>query len=246
MKRIFLARVGSSLLFAIALISQSLRPTIALACVPGQCVYLPQVSRPPYLTILSKVGPQSKLGFEISGYMMNTTGTALKNIVVVTLFQTSGGAPPFSYTQTFFGNTGYRSSSLAPDEIYKFGYNGCCFSFPLVTMTAISWTVALTKENQPLDIASISTTPADNGAGYSYTIVEIAARNLLSETLLDSHVTIWAIDESESSKCKFLDCYVRKYGLTFLPGELQTITVDFPGSVPLSAIRVAAHGVISP
>ena len=242
-----------SSLMAVSLITQSALPAAAKApdCPPRRCVFLPAVSRPPFLIVLHK--PPDELGngaLSVLSYIHNTSPLALKEIVLrVERIDAIGQVAVVTQP---LGSFEAGASVLGADQIILFGIRTSRIEalYPIITVnvSAITWTVALPTENMPISVSSMMTKTFLTHDGRVGTESTFIFRNQYSQTLRDVELALWFIDNTGPPICPFLLCSDRRNVQTLLPSELYTLTTQWEGGgyIPLEAIRVSAHGVISP
>jgi hypothetical protein len=229
----------------------------ALVCTPGRCNYLPSIARPPYLPVSylnTSVGPRGQVDF--LSYIENTSPFALTNIVLhVELTYLPDPIYPMGYTFVYTKRVSefqVRGPVLGPGE-YTLVATGASKTninaeVPLLNLSVLTWTVALTSENQPISVTSIFTTPFVDPNGQLLTKLTYTLKNPYPYTLRDVEAALWFIDNSGQSTCVFIACGGRTVLATLNPSELFTYTEEWRGTgyIPMETIRVSAHGVISP
>ena len=243
------------LLSTISLLAQFIAPVPVQAetCLPGRCVYLPVVSQPPFLVVWHDPPVLSgRTTLSYSSYIHNNSPFALKDIVLLVEEYGDAFSPPFTstYTVTLSQRPEIAISVLDTNEIAKFTFVTSQFMHvtPVVNLNALTWAIAPTTESKPLSVTSVLTKTFTDTNGKLATRAIFAFRNSYAQKMRNAEIAAWFIDSSRQSSCTFLVCYGRDQVQTLLPGENYTFTTEWQGTgyIPIEAIRVSAHGVISP
>ncbi len=220
-------------------------PIRAADCALDKCIYLPSVVRPPYLIVWYDPPIIVNSTLLYFTYIQNTSPVALKDIILK-MERYDDTQNPFSetYTRTLFASSGV--SVLPPGEYVPFYLitTQVNFQTPVLSLSAPTWTVASATENLPVSVTNVFTA----AVLASLTSVTITIRNPYSQTLRNTEVSGWFIDQSGQSSCNVRQCYGRGTVPFLYPGELYTFTTSWSGTgyIPREVIQVSAHGVISP
>jgi hypothetical protein len=232
-----------------ALLTQCIfpRPVHADNCSSKVCVYLPAIVRPPYLiAVVGLPFTIAKVDYAYPAYIENMSSKALKDIVLQVNRYKNTDSSPF---QTFTVSLNAIEPSIyvlsAGDYAYfSMAWYDRIFPTPTMQLNALTWTVASAAENQPISVTGILTqfrTPY-------VTQVTVTVQNNYSESLKPVEISVWYLDMTGQSSCMAHMCYDRKYVPQLQAGEPYTFVAYWYGSgyIPIDAIQVFAHGVISP